>query len=265
MKIYVSDLTTGKEVELEVEPAHRLGEVMETVINALKLPRENAYSLAFGHKEYGSQHYDKTLAEIGLRDGDRLQLIVRPAGGMLPLKRLLQRLNNEEEECRREGYEFTRINLLKENKPQKITVPTVYGSEKVSAIRRYTFNFRALGYWKQGSSITQYWDHMVDIYILRHYPYSDPDKRLGAPIRLVWLTPIFHPNIAPGVQYGGTGVVCWALLRKTLKTINLLSIVKGLEYLVQNPEPNDPLVHPPICLEAARYFKEHPPIRYDIR
>jgi len=85
-RITIISVLTGDEVELEVSPATRLGDVFRTVANALKIDLENpdlGYRLVFpgGAKEFGTAHFEKTLAELGIRDGDRLQLIARPVGG----------------------------------------------------------------------------------------------------------------------------------------------------------------------------------------
>ncbi|MCC6050704.1 MAG: EsaB/YukD family protein [Thermofilum sp.] len=84
--ITILSTLTGDELELEVSPATRLEEVFKTVANVLKLNLEDVgmgYRLVHpgGAKEYGVAHFNKTLAELGIRDGDRLQLIVRPEGG----------------------------------------------------------------------------------------------------------------------------------------------------------------------------------------
>jgi len=81
-RIYVQDLTTGREIEVEAYPSTKLKEIFDIVINALGLRSDSEYSLALGAKEFGSQHYDKTLAELNIRPGDRLQLIARPRGGI---------------------------------------------------------------------------------------------------------------------------------------------------------------------------------------
>jgi len=81
MIIQIIDLMTNRVVQLEVSPDNTLEEVKDAAIKALKLPTDYSYSLIFGSKEYGRSHYDKTLAELGIRDNDTLQLIGRPVGG----------------------------------------------------------------------------------------------------------------------------------------------------------------------------------------
>jgi len=181
------------------------------------------------------------------------------------MKLLLKRLSNEEEELRKESISFSKIDYYVGEKPKKIEVFTVYGPEKVPVVRKYTVKFVARGFVKKGYSIVPQWDHVASIYILRHYPIPNPKDRLGAPVRITWESDIFHPNIAPGPLYGGNGVVCWGILKKWLKTITLLQLIRGLQMLVQNPNPDDPIHNPPICLEAAEYFKKYKPVSWVIR
>ena len=57
----------------------------------------------------------------------------------------------------------------------------------------------------------------------------DPPK-LKCPVK------IFHPNIST------SGAVCLPLLREDWQpTVTLLSIIFGLVYLLNHPEPEDPL------------------------
>ncbi len=268
MKLYIIDLFNNREIEVEVEPNITFKMLMDTVINALELPPNEDYHLAFGHKELGPQHYDKTLMEIGLRDGDRLQLVIRPRGGVLPFKRLLRVLENEEEELNEQGYKFSKVDFFDDkNEFTYLEVPTVYGLETVPVVRKYRIlNLKALGYWfDHAQRLVQYWDHKVDIYILRSYPLPDDRLRFRAPVRIVWLTPIFHPNIAPGSEYGGTGVVCWGMLKKWTQRNTLLSLLEGLKLLVENPDPTDPIYNPSICLEAAKYFSKFKPPKVTVR
>lgn len=87
-QLTVYSTTTGDEIELEVSPTTLLEDVFNLVASTLNLNLEDPdmrYVLVSpGHaKEYGPAHFKKTLAELGLRDGDRLQLIVRTPGGTL--------------------------------------------------------------------------------------------------------------------------------------------------------------------------------------
>ena len=83
MQIQVLDLLSNKTVVLEVEPDHRLEDVIEAAINALGLPPDYIYSIVHGGKEFGRSHFEKRLIELNIRDGDNIQLIGRPRGGFL--------------------------------------------------------------------------------------------------------------------------------------------------------------------------------------
>ena len=129
--------------------------------------------------------------------------------------------------------------------------------ETVPVVVKYIVKVKANGYYKpllQKPKPQK--EHIFEVYVLRNYPFPDISgkRRLGAPIRLLWLSNIFHPNIAPGPGYGGTGVVCWEVLKKWLKVFNLLTIIEGVKALIEEPEPDDPLLYP-ICKSAARWYK----------
>jgi len=184
---------------------------------------------------------------------------------MLPMKLLLKRLENEENDLRtsNEIIRFSKTDYYFGEKGKEISVYTVYGWEDVETVRTYDIEFKAQCYYrpKKGMDPLPLNSGAVRIYVLRWYPYYDDSRRLGAPVRLVWLTPIFHPNIAPGEKFGGNGVVCWNLLKKSITKISLIAIINGLRILISNPYPDDPISFPEICKEAAEYFKKHPPLK----
>ncbi|MEM2173130.1 MAG: hypothetical protein QXS66_07830 [Thermoproteota archaeon] len=142
-----------------------------------------------------------------------------------------------------------------------MNVYTVYGWEEVEVVRTYEVEFEAPCYYRprEGADPLPLTTGVVRIYVLRWYPYYDDSRRLGAPVRLVWLSPIFHPNIAPGERFGGNGVVCWNLLKASMTKMSLIGIIEGLRVLISNPYPDDPISIPKICKDAAEYFKKHPP------
>ncbi|MEM0083041.1 MAG: hypothetical protein QW102_00810 [Candidatus Nezhaarchaeales archaeon] len=85
-RVTVYSTTSGDEIELEVYPTTRVEDLFRTIASVLKIDLndpEMGYRLVMpgGHKEIGPAHFEKTLAELGIRDGDRLQLIARPTGG----------------------------------------------------------------------------------------------------------------------------------------------------------------------------------------
>lgn len=180
----------------------------------------------------------------------------------LPLPILKKRLQNEEEELIREGYEFSVDDFI--DNPQQFIVYTTSGREEITAVRRYRIKIYARGYEKRNGNIVTRDVHETYIYILRHYPLTlklpcksnyecKKMNEKGAPVRFQWITPIFHPNISNGLEAGGHGVVCWALLAKWTPQLNLLGIVKGLASLVENPNPRDALIFPE-CKEAAKWL-----------
>jgi ubiquitin-protein ligase len=79
-------------------------------------------------------------------------------------------------------------------------------------------------------------------------------------INFSWLSEIFHPNIDPleksSSSEQGTGYICLNILRKWSRLSDLVTTVKALRILVENPNPDDPLDYPG-CSEAAKYFKKH--------
>lgn len=168
----------------------------------------------------------------------------------LPQPILERRLNNEEAELAAKGYKFTKEDLWKE---QQVT--TVAGGERLSVAKRYEISLRARGFLRREKNAppAEFWDHQAWLYVLRSYPFPSDRSRLGAPFRIVWLTPIFHPNISPGIKGGGEGIVCWELLKQWSKLDTLYGIVKGSQLLVEHPYTMSPLRFD-ICKDAALWF-----------
>ena len=95
--------------------------------------------------------------------------------------------------------------------------------------------------------------HKIHLRLNRMFPYPGG-------VDFSWLTEIFHPNIN-SVEKSfssepGTGYICLNILKQWSRLSDLVTIVKALEILVENPNPDDPLDYP-LCLEAAKYFKKH--------
>jgi uncharacterized membrane protein len=74
MEVKVLHDETKKIVKLEARPDNSIGSIVETVVNALKLPKED-YSIVFGNKKFSKDEYSLTLDEIGVKEGDILELI----------------------------------------------------------------------------------------------------------------------------------------------------------------------------------------------
>jgi hypothetical protein len=182
---------------------------------------------------------------------------------MLPMNLLFKRLENEENELHASSYvrRVFKTDHYSGEKGKKMHIYTVYGWEEVEVIRVYDVEFEASCYYRprEGIDPLPLTTGVVRIYVLRWYPYYDDSRRLGAPVRLVWLSPIFHPNIAPGEKFGGNGVVCWNLLKASMTKMSLIGIIDGLRILISNPYPDDPISIPKICKDAAEYFKKRPP------
>ena len=104
----------------------------------------------------------------------------------------------------------------------------------------YTVSVRGPGLYKNGGKLSRRDSHSVQIALKREYPYAGG-------IEVVWLTPIFHPNIHPG-----DGKVCIQLLNEWSESQNLVSLVKALRQLLAQPNPFNALDK-----EAADFFADH--------
>jgi ubiquitin-conjugating enzyme E2 C len=96
------------------------------------------------------------------------------------------------------------------------------------------------------NKIHHIYTHKFTLEITDEYPYQKPIVR--------WQSPIFHPNIMNPEE---GGYVCTKLLDVWSFDSNLLAFIKGLESLISNPNPASPYASAR-CMEAARYFYEHP-------
>jgi hypothetical protein len=174
-----------------------------------------------------------------------------------PPEVLRKRLDNEEQELAAKGYEFSKEDVWKETE--------VVGErpEKIPVARKYSLSIKARGFWKPKSNAPPkpIWDHKVLLYVLDTYPFIS--KSTGVPLRAIWLTPLFHPNIANGVEAKGTGFVCWPVLKdKWTHLDTLYGIVRGLQILVENPNLGDTEEDRPLrfdeCQAAYKWFRENP-------
>ena len=172
---------------------------------------------------------------------------------MLPEDKFQRRLKAEEEELKKAGIPFERSEIN-----SVLQFPMVYSTamEELNVAVKYYVQFKARGYILEGRTVKPKQEHEASIYVLRNYPY--PDEKTGAPLRIFWESDIFHPNIVPGPRYGGTGLVCWKMIKEWGKTFSLVSLIRGLQLLVENPNPDDPLSRYPTCVAAAQFFKENP-------
>ena len=223
-------------------------------MKVLNLPIGTSYRLVKGSKEIPPEMFEKTLAELGISDGDVLDLVPRPVGGLiLPWDKLQRRLKAEEGELTKINIHFERVYMDTYMKFYRVYSGDL---EELHVAVKYLVKLKARGYVLDRGNIESKNEHEASIYVLRNYPY--PDEKTGAPLRIFWESDIFHPNIAPGPRYGGTGLVCWKMIKEWGKTFSLASLVKGLQLLVENPNPDDPLSRYPICVAAANFFKDNP-------
>ena len=102
----------------------------------------------------------------------------------------------------------------------------------------YTISLRGPGFYRDFNGIRQRDQHSVRISLNRNYPYAGG-------IEVVWLTPIFHPNIREE-----DGLVCIQLVNDWAENQTVASVVKALQHLLETPNSDDPLNY-----EAADYFR----------
>jgi len=103
----------------------------------------------------------------------------------------------------------------------------------------YLLRLRAPGYEKTQQGIKERYEHEVRIVLQREYPYPGG-------LEVTWITPIFHPNIR-----ASDGRVCLHLLTHWGAAITLAELAKGLVYILEHPNPADPLDK-----EAAVWFSQ---------
>lgn len=96
-----------------------------------------------------------------------------------------------------------------------------------------------IGYAGPGEMIT---DHRFAIIITEEYGEKKPEVR--------WRSRIFHPNIM-GPEDGG--YICIKLLNEWSFGTTLLSFIKGVEYLISEPNTRSPF-GTDACMAAAEYF-----------
>jgi hypothetical protein len=80
MEIKVLHKETNKLVTLEVRPENTIGSIVEAVVEALKLPRDETYVLLYEGKKFDQNEYSTMLSDAGIEDGDQLELQKRLKG-----------------------------------------------------------------------------------------------------------------------------------------------------------------------------------------
>ncbi len=101
----------------------------------------------------------------------------------------------------------------------------------------YVLSVNGPGLYREGERVIERNKHAVKIELNRNYPYPGG-------IEITWLTPIFHPNIRED------GKVCIQLVNDWAENQTVSNVVSALHYLLENPNPSDPLNK-----EAAAYFE----------
>jgi len=94
----------------------------------------------------------------------------------------------------------------------------------------------------KGGGVRKRYHHRFTMEIDEDYPFKKP--------QVVWRTPIFHPNI---MMPEDGGFLCNKLLDDWSFNSTLLMFIKGIEYLLLNPNPGSPF-GTETCTAAAQYF-----------
>ena len=104
-------------------------------------------------------------------------------------------------------------------------------------LSEYLVSLKGAGLYRDSGRVVARDSHSVRIDLLRSYPYAGG-------VDVTWLTPIFHPNIRES-----DGKVCIQILNDWAESQTVLSLVKSLRHLLDNPNPLDPLNK-----DAAEYY-----------
>ncbi|MCL1983851.1 MAG: hypothetical protein FWG58_00445 [Methanomassiliicoccaceae archaeon] len=147
----------------------------------------------------------------------------------LPRQVLLKRLANELERC--SGYigSDIRFNIDEAEFPIEMTVSMT----------------NVPAYAKIDGKVVMIRDHVYKLIITDEYPYEKPRAR--------WISPIFHPNIMPPED---GGYVCIKLLDRWSFGSSLLSFMKAVEHLVENPNSLNPFGMD-LCIESSKFYLEN--------
>ena len=105
----------------------------------------------------------------------------------------------------------------------------------------YEIELKAKALQRVGSAISVRMEHKFRISLKRSYPYAGG-------FEVVWLSPIFHPNINDK-----DGKVCIHILNDWAASQTIAALVKGIEHMLTHPN-----VKSPLNVEAGEYFYFHP-------
>lgn len=98
------------------------------------------------------------------------------------------------------------------------------------------------GYERVDGQVRKRFHHRFYMEITEDYPFEKP--------YVMWRTPIFHPNI---MMPEDGGFLCNKLLDDWSFNSTLLMFIKGIEFLLLNPNPQSPF-GTESCTAAAQYF-----------
>ena len=153
----------------------------------------------------------------------------------LPIDILRIRLKNEIETCQRELRHHISI-----SDPSLTTFPILVDVSLLRIPGPSLVNGR----------IVNRFVHRMLFLISEQYPVEKPIVK--------WRTPIFHPNIMPPED---GGYVCTKLLENWDFNSTLLTFIRGIEWLLANPNSGNPFGSDS-CTRAAEHFNRygyHPP------
>jgi ubiquitin-protein ligase len=114
---------------------------------------------------------------------------------------------------------------------------TDYNFTVTKDLQEYAIELNARGLAEESGRIVSKDGHKVRIVLKRDFPYPGG-------IEVAFTTPIFHPNVRRE-----DGLVCIQLLNEWSETSSVSSVVNGLKWLLENPNPASPLNK-----DAAEYF-----------
>ncbi|HTY47013.1 MAG TPA: ubiquitin-conjugating enzyme E2 [Methanomassiliicoccales archaeon] len=97
----------------------------------------------------------------------------------------------------------------------------------------------------RGGEVQRRFNHKFVMKITPDYPFEKPQVQ--------WATPIFHPNI---MMPEDGGLLCNKLLEEWNFNSTILLFIKGIEFLLLNPNPLSPF-GTESCTAAAQYFNTH--------
>jgi ubiquitin-protein ligase len=95
---------------------------------------------------------------------------------------------------------------------------------------------------RRNGKVSQTDTHRLKLQVTQDYPYQKPIVQ--------WMSEVFHPNI---MTYSDGGFVCTRFLDDWTFNSELADFLRGLEALLQKPNPRSPYATC-TCNDAAAYF-----------